>query len=280
VCKKFEGLSMKADIVSNDLASDNFQAKHVANIKWDSMKLSVGLGMGKAMYEWINQSFKKAYSPRNGAVTVGTFDFKAHTRLEFQHALITSCAFPKLSGDSKDALYLDIEAEPEIVRYVKAGGEDIRGNYGTKHKNCLAANFRAEVADLPCARVASVDAFTWKCEVAPDMLGVNREPTKHPCKVTIPDITMQISMADYDPWEQRCKRWFIDGQHLAADEMQGSVTLLRPNMKDEVGRIDFKNMGFKEFSRDAFESNKTGIARFKVVFYVEGIDFTLKDADA
>ena len=32
--KKFDGLAMEADIVANDLGPDNFQAKHVANIKW------------------------------------------------------------------------------------------------------------------------------------------------------------------------------------------------------------------------------------------------------
>ena len=40
---------------------------------------------------------------------------------------------------------------------------------------------------LPCERVASIDSFTWKCSVAADQIGIHREHTKHPAKVTVPD---------------------------------------------------------------------------------------------
>jgi hypothetical protein len=278
--KKCEGLSMEADVAANDLGPDNMQAKHVTNIKWTPLKISVGAGMGKGMYEWIKQSFEKAYAPKNGTVTVANFDFISQTQLTFQNALITSVAFPALKGDSKDAIYLDIEAQPEMVRYVKGDGKKIQGNYGVKQKAWLAANFRVEVGGLPCTRVASVDAFTWKCEVSADQVGITREPTYHPAKVITPDISMSISMADIDPWEQAAKKWFIDGHHLAADELQGSITLLGPDMKKEIGRVELINMGFKKFTKEAFESNKTGIARFKVDFYVEGMKFVLNETDA
>jgi hypothetical protein len=278
--KKFEGMSMEADIVANDLGPDNMQAKHVANIKWTPGKISVGAGMGKGMYEWIKQSFDKAYAPKNGTVTVANFDFKAQSQLTFQSALITSVGFPALKGESKDAIYLDVEFQPEIVRWAKGDNKVVGGTYGVKQKAWLASNFRFEMGGLPCARVASVDAFTWKCEVSPDQVGITREPTYHPAKVTVPDIKISISMADYEPWQAAAKKWFVDGEHLAANEMQGSITLLGPDMKKEIGRIDLQNCGFKKFSKQAYESNKTGIARFDVEFYIEGIKFLLTEVDA
>ena len=278
--KKFEGLSMEADIVANDLGPDNFQAKHVSNIKWTEGKITVGAGMGKGMYEWIKQSFDKAYAPRNGTVTVANFDFKSQSQITFQSALITKVGFPALKGDSKDAIYLDVSFQPEICRWGKGDGKDIRGNYGTKQKAWLAANFKVEIGSLPCTRVASVDAFEWKCECSPDQVGVTREPTYHPSKVVTPDISMSISMADYEQWQQAAKKWFIDGEHLAANEMQGSITLLGPDMKKEVGRVDLVNMGFKKFSKEPFESGKNAIARFSVEFYCEGIKFTMSETDA
>ena len=278
--KKFEGLSMEADIVANDLAPDNMQAKHVANIKWTPGKISVGAGMGQGMYNRIKQSFEKAYVPKNGTVTVADFDFNAQSQLTFQSALITSVGFPALKGESKDAIYLDVEFQPEMVRWTKGDGKKVGGKYGVKQKAWLGSNWRFEVGGLPCQRVASVDAFTWKCEVSPDQVGITREPTYHPAKVITPDIKFSISMADYEPWSAAAKKWFVDGEHLAANEMQGSITLLGPDMKKEIGRIDLINCGFKKFSKQAFESNKTGIARFDVEFYVEGIKFTLNETDA
>ena len=58
--KKFSGLAMEADIVANDLGPDNVQKKHVANIKWTPGKATVGIGMGKGMYDWIKAVVRQA----------------------------------------------------------------------------------------------------------------------------------------------------------------------------------------------------------------------------
>ena len=60
--KKFSGLGMEADVVANDLGPDNIQKKHVSNIKWTPGKATVGIGMGKGMYDWIHASFEKSHS--------------------------------------------------------------------------------------------------------------------------------------------------------------------------------------------------------------------------
>ena len=67
--KKFSGLSMHGDVVTNDMGPDNVQKKHIANIKWSAGKASIGIGMGKGMYDWIRLSFDKAYVPKNGSFT-------------------------------------------------------------------------------------------------------------------------------------------------------------------------------------------------------------------
>jgi len=278
--KKFDGLAMEADIVANDLGADNFQAKHVANIKWTPGKVTVAAGMGNEMYKWIKQSFDKSYVPKNGTLTAADFNYKAMSQLTFQNALITSVGFPKLDGASKEQIYLDVEFDAEQVRWAKGDGSDIRGKYGTVPKAWLSANFRFEMGSLPCSRVATVDAFTWKQAVAQDQIGIFREPTKHPAKVTVPDVKISVSMADYDAWQQAANKWFIGGHHLAGDEMQGAITLLGPDMKKEIGRIELKNCGFKKFSKQTLESNSEKIARFDVEFYVEGMTFTLNEYEA
>src|ERR1043165_1766608 len=80
--KKFSGLAMEADVVANDLGPDNVQKKHVSNIKWTPGKATVGIGMGKGMYDWIKQSFDKSYSMKNGWLVSGGFNYKAQTRLD------------------------------------------------------------------------------------------------------------------------------------------------------------------------------------------------------
>jgi tail tube protein gp19 len=278
--KKFSGLAMEADIVSHDLGPDNMQKKNVANIKWTPGKATIGIGMGKGMYDWIKASFDKGFLTKNGSFTAGDFNYKAQSRLDFMNALITSVTVPKLDGSSKDSAYFDVEFESESVRWSKGGGEDIKGQIGVKQKAWLCSNFRVEIGDLPCNRVATVDSFTWKCSVAGDQIGTVREYTKHPAKVTVPDIKLSISMADYDKWADRAKAWFIDGKHLEGDEMTGRIVFLGPDMKEELGWIDLHNVGFKKFSDEDSEANSEKIKRFTVELYVEKMLFNIKQYDA
>ena len=278
--KKFSGLAMEADIVSNDLGPDNVQKKHVSNIKWTPGKASIGIGMGNECYQWIKAAFDKGYVTKSGALTSADFNYKAMSVQTFTNALITSLTVPKMSGDSKDAAYFDLEFEAEQVRWTKGGGEDIRGKVGPKQKAWLCSNFRVEMGGLPTNRVSSVDSFTWKCAVAADQIGIHREPTKHPAKVTVPDLKFGISMADYQAWADAAKAWFVDGLHTEKNEMEGRIVFLDPNMKDELGEISLQNVGFKKFSKDDFEANSEKIARFSAELYVEKMDFKINEYDA
>lgn len=278
--KKFTGLAMDADIVTNDLGPDNRQKKHVANVKWTAGKATIGIGMGKGMYDWIKAAFDKGYITKNGTFTAANFDYKAQSQLSFRDALITSVTVPKLDGASKDAAYFDVEFEVEEVRHTKGGGEDIRGKIGPKQKQWLCSNFEVEVGGLPCKRVAVVDTFTWKCAVATDMVGILVENTKHPAKVTVPDISFSISMADHQAWADAAKKWFIDGARAEENEMTGMIKFLAPNMKDMLGDISLENVGFKSFKEDDREANSEKIARFTVTMYTEKMTFNLKEYDA
>jgi len=278
--KKFSGLAMEADIATNDLGPDNVQKKHVSNIKWTPGKATVGMGMGKGMYDWMKASFDKGYLTKSGMFTSADFNYKAQSSLSFTEALITGVTVPKLSGDSKDAAYFDIEFEAEQVRWAKGGGEDIRGQIGAKQKAWLCSNFRFELGGLPCNRVASIDSFTWKCAVAPDQLGIFREPTKHPAKVTVPDLKIAISYADHDAWAKVARDWFVSGKHLESNEMQGRIVFLGPDVKEELGSIDLLNVGFKKFSDDDAEANSEKIKRFNVELYVEKMTFNIIEYDS
>jgi len=279
--KKFSGLAMEADIVANDLGPDNVQKKHVSNIKWTPGKATVGMGMGKGMYEWMKAAFDKGYVTKNGTFTSADFNYKAQSSLTFFNGLITGITVPKLSGDSKDAAYFDVEFEAEQVRWAKGGGEDIRGKIGPKQKSWLCSNFRLDLGGkLPCNRVASIDSFTWKCAVAADQIGIHREPTKHPAKVTVPDLKLSISYADHQAWADAARKWFVDGHHLEGDEMNGSIVFLGPDMKEEIGEIELQNIGFKKFSDEDAEANSEKIKRFNVELYVEKMIFKINTYDA
>jgi hypothetical protein len=273
--KKFDGLQMEADIVTNDPGLASIQKKHVANIRWTPAKATIGIGMGKEMYTVIQRAFAAQQKPFDGALHVADFNYKIQSSLNFTGAIMTSVTFPKMDGSSKDAAYFDLEWEAETVRWLRGDNSDLRRPIATQQKAWLCSNFRFEMGGLPCNRVATIDSYTWKCAMVRDPIG----ETRRPARVTVPNIIVDVSMADYDAWFQAAKKWFIDGHHEAKDEMSGAIVFLGPDMKTEIGRVTLKNCGFAKFTRGAFEASRERIARFSCEFYVEDMELTIKYGD-
>jgi len=243
--------------------------------------VSIGVGMGKGMYDWMAAAFNNAFVANHGSVTSADFKNKAQSRIDFEEGLITEVAVPKLSGDSKEALYFDVSFEAERVRHGKAKGEDISAQIGKAQKAWLCSNYYVEIGHLPCKRVASIEPFSWKCAVTPDLVGAFNEPTKHPCKVDVPNIKLNISMGDYDEWADYAAKWFVGGERAEdTDEMQGRIVFLKPDMKTEIGEIELQQVGLVSFKKDDMEANAEKIARFTAELYVEKMLFKIKEYDA
>ena len=78
--KKFDGLQMEADVVTNDLGPANIQKKHVANIRWTPAKATIGIGMGKEMSSLIQRAFARQQKPFDGALHVADVNYKIGRR--------------------------------------------------------------------------------------------------------------------------------------------------------------------------------------------------------
>ena len=273
--RTFDGLAMEADIVTNDLGPENIQKKHVANVRWTPAKATAGIGMGKEISNAIRRAFEGQQKAFDGTLNVADFNYKIRSSLRFTGAVITSVTVPKLEGSSKEAAYFDLEWEAETVRWLKGDNSEIR-RPTTKEKAWLCSNFRFEMGSLPCSRVATVQSFTWKCGVARDPLG---EPTRRPAKVTVPDIKIEVSMADYDAWLQAATKWFVDGQHDETDEMSGAIVFLAPDLKTEMGRVTLEHCGFARSTRGTFDASSEKAARFSCEFYVESMKFVIRNDD-
>jgi hypothetical protein len=273
--KALSGLDLQADIVSDLLDPGHAPKKHVADVAWTPGRASIGMGMGQAMYEWIRDSLGQGTARANGTLATGDVNFKQRSLLTFDDALLTAVTVPRLDASSKESGAFDIEFAPQRVRWSKGDGSDIRHVHGSKQQPWVCSNFRFSLGSLPCARVASIESFTWRCDVADDTIGSGREPTLHPAKVTVPDLRISVSLADYDAWAQAAQSWFIDGHHLDGDEMDGVITLLTPDLQTPLGEIVLGNVGFKRFSQLPAADGSDALYRFTVDLYVERMTLRL-----
>jgi len=277
--KRFSGLGMAAEIMQNNAAGAPAPAKHVSNIKWTPGRATVGMGMGKGLYDWMKASFDKGYASMNGAFTVADPNGKVQSVQAFYNAQITAVTVPECNATSKDAGLFDIVFEAEQVKWALGGGEQINSKIGRLPRQWVRANFKVSVGSLPCARVAKVDAFTWRCVLTgsdSDRFG------QRTAQVTVPDITLTIGMADYPAWAEAARAWFVDGKHLEANEMPARITLLDPTLAEAkaLGWIDLGHVGFKAFSMPDAEPGKASAPTFTVTLYAETMALTIKALEA
>jgi hypothetical protein len=231
--------------------------------------------MGADMAAWIQASMAPGGSPRSGGFKRADANHRVKSSRAFSNALITEVTVPKLDGASKEALYFDIGFEAEQVVLGKASGETIGAILGVKPKAGRVCDFRIEIGSLPCARVAAVDAFTWKCAVASGGR-VGRRPVRRTDSATVPDLRLSIAAADYMAWADAATKWFVDGQAMEGDEMAGRIVFLAANLRDELGSIELSNVGFRRFVHPVAEAGGTQAERFSVELYVEAMAFKLK----
>lgn len=269
--KKVSGGVTKGEVATHNLGTTNIQKKHLATITHEPVTMEIGMGMGKPLWEWIKASFDKDFQTKTCALTAADFNYKAMATRVFQDAYIKKVALPALDGSNKEAGYFTVELDPYVIRYEAGGGETLQGDENPNTKKWLCSNFRFEVSGLEdaCKRIAKVDALTWEQKVVKDEVGSFREPTKHAAALTVPNIKLTISMGDIGPWAEWHKSFVIDGKATDGDEKTAILTLLGPDMQEELCVINFNHVGIMSLEQESMEANSENVARFTVELYAE-----------
>ena len=160
--KSVSGGNIKGEVATHNMGPDNFAKKELGAINYEDITIETGMEMRSGWYDWIRQSFDNSHAAGSGEIVAADFDYRAERAIIFYDALITECTFPVLDGSSKDPAYMTFRLQPERLRHEQRGGERLNANMGIKTKRWLSSNFRFELGDLPCERVAKIDSFTLK----------------------------------------------------------------------------------------------------------------------
>ena len=278
--KKVSGGTAKAEVATHNLGPSLLQKKHISTISFEDITCEVGLGMAKAMYEWIQATFDQGTVSKSGEIHACNAEGSSMAVREYRDALITEVAMPALDGSSKEPAYMTLKISPEEIKYLPGTGAKIEGKIAPATKKWLCSNFRIDLGKLPCARVSKIDAWTWKAKTTKDEVGQFRIATKHVSAVEVPNLKLTISTADIKDWQDWHKSFLIDGNCSETDELSGSITFLSPNLKEELGRVELQNVGMVSMENEGFEANKEGVSRFTVELYVEQMKFHIEESDA
>lgn len=120
-------------------------------------ELSLGIGMGSPMYEWIKLSFAGQGEPRDGSIVAGAPGLGATSRRSFEGAWVSGVGFTALDAASKDAMKLNVALHADLGPSEPASGPFPQPPAGAS--DGLVRGFRLDIGGLPCEQTVGVGAI-------------------------------------------------------------------------------------------------------------------------
>lgn len=241
-------ISMESGFVSGQVATQMLGPgpvikKHLATLLHEEIVFQFGLGMSPALYNWISISISGGLSPKNGAIITTDVNQQIINRVEFRDALITEVAFPALDASSHEPGYLTVKIKPEQSVYQGSSGGQIPPPPPTSQHAWLASNFRLEIGDLPSSLTQQIEPLVIKRNLVSGQTGSRQRggPVAQPWE--IPNLVITLPESQVGPFFQWYQDFVIEGRNSDTDERQGQLTLLNPHLQEELGTINFGNLG-------------------------------------
>jgi hypothetical protein len=277
--KSIGGGAVKAEIVKEPTGPDLITRKHILSPRFEDFEMEIGFSMSRAIYEWIEASWRMNHLRKDGAIISADRDMNIRSEREFSHALVTETGVPKCDGSGKEPAYMTVKFSPEHSRF-KQGSGKISGELNSRNQKAwLPSNFRLEMAGLDCTRVSSVDAFkivqkVVETEVNEQSGGAD---DKCPAKLEFPSIKVTLAEATAQTWIDWFESFVIKGNNHENEEKSGSLVFLTSNREKELLRINMFNLGIFKLAPDKSEANEDKIKRVTAELYCERMEFQYQD---
>jgi hypothetical protein len=272
--KSCEAPGVKGDKADMKTGVSNITKKAIANISYDDTKFSVAMSMSKDLQDWIQASFNMKHEYRDCALLAADFHYNEQRRINLHQALIKEVKFSDLDAASKDAIYTDVTMACEMVRHQKGSGGAINTALGARMKDWLCANFRIDIPGLtdavPFVSKISLPNFSQKTTL--DQVGHLKENSLLPTAVELGDLTVTFGSGPDGKVEDQlmamADKWFIQGDQVEENHLSISVHFLKPNMKDELGAINYQGCGLLSV-KPAKSERGDGVRKIECKWYIE-----------
>lgn len=272
--KSVDGGFIKAEIVDESVGAAIHHVKHTSLASIEPFSIEFGLAGAKAVLKWIQASWNREFSRRNGQVTHADFNLKQTFIHEFSDALIMETTFPALDGGSKDAAYLKVKFQPERVNTQTKAGSNINDqNVPGRQKAWLCSGFRLKIDNVADTEFANkIESFTIKQGIKGHYSGADRFPQIEPTKIEFPNIVGTIAAAKgggMQTWYEQC---VANGMSDDKSVKQGALEFLAPDKATVLFRITLHDVGLLSYRLMQSTANSDQIKRARFEMYVGAME--------
>ena len=268
----FEGGSAVGDVVVDKVGPDHIAHKHIAGVKYEDITVTVGTGMGKGLYEFVKAAFDLKHDRYDMVVKRTDFNQNVTWEMDVYHALVTGVGIPELNAASKNVGRLTITFSAEYTR-VKAGSGKLSQSVGNKPKQWITSNFRLTIPGLDCTRVSKIGALSLTWQVATDGVGEQHDYLKAPDGVNVPNLVVTLGEQSAQTFVDWQKTFLIDGNNGPAQEKEGTLEILGPDLKEVLFTLKFRGLGIFRLAADKYEAGTEQLRTVTAEMYCEGMQF-------
>jgi hypothetical protein len=271
--KSVDGGYVRAGLMDEPIGPENYRIKHTSVVSIEPFSMEFGLSGANDVLKWIQQSWRKEWSRRQGEVRHADFDFHQTFTHEFFDALITETTFPTLDGASKEAAYIKMKFQPERVATKKQDGAKLVAHMGSKQKMWMPSGFRLKIDGVENMEYTNkIDSFTIKQGVKTLYVGAERFPQIEPTKIEFPALSGTIALGYADALLAWYDKAVVTGAADPSQQRTGSIEFLAPDRTEVLFRINLYEVGIHHAQIPQSTANMDQIKRVKFELYVGRMD--------
>ncbi len=272
--KSVDGGFAKTQLVDEPVGPASQRIKHTSVAEIEPFTIDFGISESNDILKWIQGSWRKTFSRRNGSISHADFNLKKTVEHEFREALITETSFPALDGAAKEPAYMKVKIQPEYVRLRKVNGDEkLKGALGPKQKMWVASSFRLNIDGIDEAKYANkIEAFTIKQGIKKLYTGVERFPQVEPTKLEFPNIVGTISLEYADKLLEWHEQYTMKGRQYPSGQKTGSIEFLSPQRDKTLFSLNLYDVGLTSLQILQSQANQDQIKRVKFELYVGRMD--------
>jgi hypothetical protein len=268
--KSVDGGWAKANAIDDPVGADSGRIKHVSTVDVEPLSIEFGLSGASQILQWIQGSWTRQFSRRNGQISHANFDLQSTFEHWFYDALITETTFPTLDASSKEGGYLKCKIQPEqVVTKTPPPGQSITGQYSQKQKMWTSSAFRFSLDQIDDLQYTNkIESFTIKQGVKKMYTGADRFPQIEPTNIQFPNLTGAISLGYADKLLQWHHDYIVSGKKDPKSQMSGAIEFLSPDRASTIFRINLYEVGLLSAAVQQATANADQIKRVKFEMFV------------
>lgn len=229
-------------------AKQSFTVKKIGSLPRSHIDLSLGANSGKAIQEWIQNTFDNKFIRKDGSIKVEDSTKKAYRTIDFYNALIESIDFPALDKASKSGDYLKLKIMPEILKF---GSTDEKVDqksamrYGQTAQPFDPSHFKLTITGLAteCAAVTKIDSIVIKQGLTADNVGSDCNLRLEPTKLDESNLVITLPMVSAKGFLDWHEKSIADGMAKTSDTKSGSLEYFAKGSSSSRFTLNFDGLG-------------------------------------